>query len=95
MALTITYGTLATLVLNIIKSRCRNIDSNSNLDQSLRPAGSGWAKTIGKLSGTPYAYCTITVNDTTAWGGVVTTANLEANFRTYMTTCGIYAKYDT
>ena len=80
MTITITYGDLKTQVLNLIKSRCRNIDTNTNLSAALK---SGYSRTVTKLTGTPQAKCVITSNDT--WGNVVTSATVESQFDSYMT----------
>ena len=89
MALKIKYGDLKTQVLNLIKSRCQNIDSWRDMPAALR---NGWYRDVSKGSGVEYNYCRSSVDDTIA--NVVASSTVESNFDSFMTTCGVNAKAD-
>ena len=90
MALTLTYGDLKAQVLTLLKERCKNIDSNSNIDASLK---SGWAVNHvikGTAGDGASVYARVSSNDT--WTNVRTSTEVNNAFDSYMTTCGVNAK---
>ena len=81
----LTYRDLIDLIITIIKSRCHNIDTNTNMAASIK---SGWSRTVTKSTSFNQPVSCL-IGTTSTWSNVYTTADVENDFTSYLATCGI------